>query len=357
MSSIQQNSGQNDKHSPDRTRYVRIGPLINVPAQLEKLGADSRSVLDTAGVGAEQLRSSDLIVPFLMGDRLLFECSRRTSCNHFGLLLGQQFGLHHIGVAGFLAQAAPDLATALQSLVEFLVLTDEGGSLTLTVQSDYAFLEYVVHQPGLLAVEQLSDMTMAASFVALRSLCGSRWRPHEVWLSRPKPCDEAPYRNFFPGRVVYNSPQNAIVFHSKWLNHPLATANPELFRYLGGIAKAAMKDIPENELERLRNLLRLQLGSRNYSLDSVAASLGVHPRTLNRKLQAMGTTFRFERDRVRRDTALQLLRSTRIPVAEVAHILGYKDCSTFDHAFKRWCDVTPVEWREQNRSNNGNPGR
>jgi AraC-like DNA-binding protein len=71
----------------------------------------------------------------------------------------------------------------------------------------------------------------------------------------------------------------------------------------------------------------------------------MHPRTMNRNLQAEGTSFRSLLNESRFQVARQLMAGTRIGVTDIALTLGYSEPSGFTHAFKRWSGTAPIEWR------------
>ena len=73
-------------------------------------------------------------------------------------------------------------------------------------------------------------------------------------------------------------------------------------------------------------------------------------RTLHRRLEEHGRSFRDVISEVRRARAEAYLRSPAISLAEVAFLLGYSEQSTFQHAFKRWAGVTPGEFRARHLS-------
>ena len=75
--------------------------------------------------------------------------------------------------------------------------------------------------------------------------------------------------------------------------------------------------------------------------------LVLHPRTLNRVLQARGTSFREARNEARFEIAAQLLRDTRLPIREVAQLLGYSEVSAFTRFFTEEVGLPPSEWRER----------
>ena len=77
----------------------------------------------------------------------------------------------------------------------------------------------------------------------------------------------------------------------------------------------------------------------------IARQLHIHERTLNRRLQEEGTSFRHELDFVRYEMARQFLAESAIPIAKIATALNYADVSAFNRAFKRWTGMTPSQWR------------
>jgi AraC-like DNA-binding protein len=71
----------------------------------------------------------------------------------------------------------------------------------------------------------------------------------------------------------------------------------------------------------------------------------MHPRMLNRRLEAEGTTFRQLLNQARFEVARQLLAGTKVQVTDLALALGYADTSSFSRAFQRWSGVAPSDWR------------
>jgi AraC-like DNA-binding protein len=81
----------------------------------------------------------------------------------------------------------------------------------------------------------------------------------------------------------------------------------------------------------------------------MARQLGMHERTLNRRLHEEGTSFRRELDGMRYEVARQLLADTRLPLSKIGPALGYADTTAFIRAFKRWSGAPPARWREVHR--------
>jgi len=63
---------------------------------------------------------------------------------------------------------------------------------------------------------------------------------------------------------------------------------------------------------------------------------------LSRRLAKEGTTFNGLLDDVRKQRALELLREPKVPLTEVAFLLGFSHVESFYRAFKRWTGTTPL---------------
>ena len=101
-------------------------------------------------------------------------------------------------------------------------------------------------------------------------------------------------------------------------------------------------------MEELPAVMRRGLLSEEFSAREIAGVFGLHERTLHRRLQSAGTSFRRELDSARMCVGEQLLGSPSLPVIDVASALGYADSSGFIRAFQRWSGCSPSAWRKLN---------
>ena len=76
---------------------------------------------------------------------------------------------------------------------------------------------------------------------------------------------------------------------------------------------------------------------------STVFGLGLTPAALQRRLREQNLSFSTLIDQVRRELALHYLRR-RLPVSELAPLLGYSETSAFSRAFRRWFDASPRQW-------------
>ncbi len=77
----------------------------------------------------------------------------------------------------------------------------------------------------------------------------------------------------------------------------------------------------------------------------VAQRLNVSARTLQRRLQEVGTSYTKLVDEIRFKSARRLLVSPHTSITDVAAAVGYTDPSSFSRSFARWSGMQPKAYR------------
>ncbi|MGX8847036.1 helix-turn-helix transcriptional regulator, partial [Pseudomonas aeruginosa] len=84
-------------------------------------------------------------------------------------------------------------------------------------------------------------------------------------------------------------------------------------------------------------------------MQTLAMELHLTVRTLRRRLDDEGSSYRLLLDEVRQALAEELLATGAIRLEEIAERLGYGEVSNFIHAFRRWKGMTPRQYRQRRR--------
>jgi len=79
--------------------------------------------------------------------------------------------------------------------------------------------------------------------------------------------------------------------------------------------------------------------------DMISHALGMSSRTLRRKLNKMGVSFRGLMDKVRCQLAINLIQHKNLSNEALAEELGYSDAANFYNAFKKWTGHNPTFYR------------
>jgi AraC-like DNA-binding protein len=152
------------------------------------------------------------------------------------------------------------------------------------------------------------------------------------------------YERYFGTEVSTQGCVDGVTIDKRDLEVTNARRDDELISVLGdylrGDAMPARSDISG----LAKSVLRRSLGAGEISIEAVAAELGMHKRTLQRRLRETETSFADLFDEVRADAAKHYVASGQLPLTRVALQLGFSDQSAFNHAFRRWFRRSPSEW-------------
>lgn len=93
------------------------------------------------------------------------------------------------------------------------------------------------------------------------------------------------------------------------------------------------------------------------TLNQVASEVAfISPGHLSRLFkERYGKNFQLYVQELRLDKAATLLKQTTLPIASIAHRVGYQDVSRFGQHFKRRFGMTPGKWKKKQISNRDNP--
>jgi AraC-like DNA-binding protein len=325
----------------------RVGGFTELPALIRQLGAEPSEVLGAVGLDEAALADPDGRVSYSAFVRVLSYAAQRTQCPHFGLLVGRMFSLARLGVLGDLVRYSGTVRQALEALTVHQHVNSEGGLAFLLKRGEYVDLGYAVYLSGTEGTEQMYDATIATAMNIMTELCGPSWKPYEVLLSRARPHDVDQHRALFKVVPRFDAEYSALRFPARDLERRIAGADPAA--YGRAERQTLAMGSPDFHQRVYRGLRRLMLDNR-HSGDDLAQALAMHRRTLNRRLQAVGTTFQSVLDEVRYEVARDLLANSNAPLDDIAATLGYAAVTPFMRTFRRWSGTTPGQWRRQVRS-------
>jgi AraC-like DNA-binding protein len=80
--------------------------------------------------------------------------------------------------------------------------------------------------------------------------------------------------------------------------------------------------------------------------ESIADTLHISLRSLQRRLREEETSFKGLLEDTRQALAQQYLRENHRSIGEITYLLGFSEPSNFTRAFKRWTGQTPAEFRD-----------
>jgi AraC-like DNA-binding protein len=313
---------------------------------LEQYGHDPEPVFEAIGLDPAFMRDPDARYPFLKIEELWNRADELIEDPCFGLRAAEFWHPSQFGALGYAWLASTSLRTALRRLVRFLRIVTEGGELVLeegrdmlTVVFDF---NYVAHK-----TPARPDAAMAILMAMCRINYGAELNPQSVTLVSPPPPCSGDFFALFRCPVQFDAPRDSLGLSLEAADKPLTGANPRLAQLNDQLLIEDLARLDRDKVtERARAAIIEQLPSGHPSQDSVAATLNLSLRRLQRRLKDEGMSFRELLDDTRQRLATQYLRDSSRSVNEVTFLLGFSEPSNFCRAFKRWTGMAPAQYRE-----------
>ncbi len=246
--------------------------------------------------------------------------------------------------------SAPTLKQALVDFVTWQPGYSSGAIVYLSQLGDnygFGYATYDVSSPG---TRVLYDGVVCIAMRMVQELTNGTAAPIEAHFSHGADDDRAIYGKLLRLPVRFNQPRSGVIVEATAMGSKPPRADPVERQRLLAIIQDAVWTTKPDLAARVSHTIRQQLHYDGSTMPSVAKELGLHPRTLRRRLAEQGETFERLRDSVRFAVARELLDLTEIPVAEVGACLGFETPGVFSRAFRRWSGTTPSDWRRARRT-------
>ncbi|HVG57777.1 MAG TPA: AraC family transcriptional regulator [Hyalangium sp.] len=327
-------------------RSQLVGPFL---AYVRAQGGDADGLIRRLDLPATAERDPEVVLS-LSVLRDFFEAVEEAVGEPFvGVRVAQRFPRGTWGLLEFTTRLAPTLREALQRMARYMPLANEVVSLAFEERPGEGSLEHRIAGAPLCLGRHGNEFWMTALLAEARKMTGRAVVPKRVWLAHPAPRDTRELQVVFgTSQVDFGAGANGFTLSAEDLAAPNTSSDPALLSLLEHHANQAISQLqPLQGLPGLvRQRLRESLGQRLPSIQEMARRLRLSPRTLQRRLSDEGTSFQQQLDAVREELARVYVRESKLPLGEVAYLLGYSELSTFLRAFRRWTGKTPSQFRE-----------
>ncbi|MGK8522418.1 AraC family transcriptional regulator [Nocardia asteroides] len=265
-----------------------------------------------------------------------------------GLAAGRRYSLTAHGIWAFAVLTSRTVRQAVRIGIDHMDIAysfarwriqDDSAGATVTI--DYSSVPDELRQ-------FLLERDLAELITLDREVFGVTIPPSAVELACPAP-DYAPELTELLGAApAFDAPLTRFTLTADILDLPMPQANPRLAALAGQEAADIMQRRRQRDGVAARVRAALLTHGVATTQDDIAADLRMSVRTLRRRLDAEGTSYRDLVAETRHMLAEELL-TIGATVDEVARRLGYADASAFTHAFTRWTGTTPGRFARTTR--------
>jgi AraC-like DNA-binding protein len=330
---------------------TRVQSIAGIDELARELGQDLEPLLLRCGLTPAIMAQADAYISYSVMCDLMEACALQWNCPDLGLRMARAQNWNILGPVGLAVRLATTVEQAMAKLADHMAIHSTG--FRTYVKQDAvggvrrASLVFVV-KPGAGAGRQVIEHSLYVARNILSMLAGTRtFKPASVSFQHGAPPNAAAVRRAFECPILYHEEINAVHFDADVLRAPNVMCDPSYAPMIEAYFEKLRPQFEVDLVQAVRNMIGNLISTGKCSLVGAAECYGVHPRTLQRHLQAKDVSFAEILDDYRKTLALDLVARRAMPLVKIGDVLGYADQSTFNQAFRRWTGTTPTRFAAQ----------
>lgn len=326
---------------------IRAITLLGLEELVAEFGGDLRPIAAEVGIELSELQQPQKLLPIRKVHELVNRAAESVRRKDLGLVWGARSEPSRLGplfVALINAQTAREAIGFLSRYlhVNFPLGAVELHSLPGRTREIIAVRSLLSRPPSMI---QFHERRLGSVHVILKLVCGDAYRPAEVWFTHKQNAPAGAYMRVFGVRPLFEMPENGIVMQRSMLDARRSAANAQVRDMALAYLKTQATPPGRSAKAEVANILRILMRGANPTLSGTARALGMHPRTLQRRLRAEASTFEAIKDDVRRSLAEALMKDEDKSLVEIALMLHYANMSAFTRSCRRWFKGPPSRIR------------
>ena len=306
----------------------------------ENRGLDADALYRECGMDPDKLDDAKARYPIDRIRALWRLAQQRIPDPCWGLAGGEVWRPTDYHALGYAFLASRTLEAALTRLERYYNIVCQDMALQMTIDNDSLSIMYT--QPSTEAdIPALQDTRLSVFLRMCRDIYGPELPVREVQLSHP--AQACAYEHYFGCPVRYGGDVSGLTFALDTVHKVLPAVNQDLAKANDRILLDLDYFLTGTKMtHQVRRAIVRELTSGKVSATDVARELALAPRTLQRKLQEEGTTYKDVLDEVRKQLAQRYLKSGK-KLGEVTYLTGFANQSAFSRAYKGWTGRSPSE--------------
>ena len=310
-------------------------------------GADPDQLLVNTGFTRDMFDNPRARASYAQFGALARNAITLTGNEALGIDVGKRIHLGNLGMLGLALLASNSCQDAVDTTLTYGRVVAPGFALSARSEGNETVLVVRPTVPmGALHAFAVECLLKALSDVTRFLLQGSPLPVRRLHLDYPRPAYAERYAEITDAPIVFDSHAIEVVLAKEDMTRRLGFGDPLTASEAKRLCDFELSQLPGTGLlEQVRSLLAKTPGE-YPSLHGLARELGTSARSLRRALARLGSSYQALLFEVRKEHALDYIRSTHLSVEGLAQRLGFSDARAFRRAFKRWTGLTPSEYRQ-----------
>lgn len=339
---------------------IRSSALSGFVELVRDLGGNADGLLRRVRLKQGDLAVASSVIPYASVVRLLDIAATELGCDDFGLRLSQRQDIEILGPVAIIARNSATVGDALRSIGQFMSFYSPAVAIGFQpVGRSEACLTFDLTDPQIPRRRQTIELSLGIAYNIMRLLTRRRFVPKAVLFRHARGLAAGRYQHYFGAPARFEQAHDALLMDSSCVDMAVDRADTLLHDVVADYVRLVTGQHSLSISDQVVVLVERLLPTMRCDLANVAGNLGLHRRTLQRRLAADSLIFEEIVDQVRRNRAEACLAERSLPMSQVAAMLGYAEQSSFNRACRRWFGATPGEWRDalQRRRQDMSPWR
>jgi AraC-like DNA-binding protein len=328
---------------------VRADALGNFKDLVASLGGAPDALLRKSQIDPAILANQNGVLPYRKMIQLLERASIELDRPDFGMQLAAfQEETKVLDPLNIVVRNSPTLGEGLRYCADHVHAYSNATQICFEKTDDRrVFMRFEILLARLSQQRQVLEHALARVQQATLVISRGQARAHEIWFTHEPLAPMSAYHNHFNTAVRFGQSMNGLFFDEEDLDLSVPDTNPQLYEIATNFIDHRFPSSSITLSARVHSIIARLLVEGNCTHERVTAALGLHPRTLQRRLRHEGKSFESIRDNVRRDVALRYLQQPNVPLVRVTEILGYSETSVLSRSCHRWFSASPRQLRNE----------
>jgi len=316
--------------------------------ELNKHGCDARAIFKRAGLKPERLGDANARYSVAAMQKLWALAIEASGEDSFAYNVGRQWRPTTFHALGYSWLASATLAGGLKQIARYSRVVNNGVSVSFQHSGSCGELSIHIQYHKFIIHQGAHDAALAALMKMLRMLMGESYSPMEIHCFYARPATAIHFEHDVRCPILYDMPDNKVLFDNADLHRRLASANSELQKINEDLLLEKLHQLDRAcMVTRVTLAINKELPTGEVYEKDIAASLGVSLRTMQRELAQQQQSFKQLLDAIRQQLAEQYLANSQLSLNEITYLLGFANQANFTRAFKRWQGMPPSSYRQQ----------
>ena len=327
------------------------GILLQLAYQaMLELKLDIPLIFERCGVKAEILQDRNARTPH-DAQNLFWQVLEEVSGDpHIGLHIAEKMPVYKGQVLQYLFLSSPTFGDGLNRALNYQRLLSDATLATFEMVGNEASIRVSSSSEKVIELRHLSEAVAVGLLRFFSYVTDGKFVLNRVHFTHQLEGDDSEHVRIYGCDVSFGEDENRIFFNSDILDIPSLHAEPELLQLHEKLASEHVAKLERQDVVvRVNRVIGEILETGQVNLEQVAAKLDIKPRTLRTRLAEANTNFNQLLADYRCNLAKRLLANTAESIDEIVYLTGFSEPSTFYRAFKRWTQVTPIEYRNQKK--------